>query len=628
MVKRLIKKSRFNLALTLARAYLFFLILSFQPSLAAPASAWVTPAVVAVDETVTLTIAQDSFALNAPELSVLKDNFKILKQTTSSSINKVNGVTVIKKRWVLILLPLKTGKLTIPAIQIGEERTPPLNLKVMDDRVNSGIETRTNNKTIDNTSTHEIALSTVAEQNIIIQVDVGQQPHYVQGQVVLSQKIFHAVPLKSAHLTTPKIKENAADIVQLSQIEPYYWNIDGKRYHVIERNYALFPKHSGRLTIEKAEFTGATKKQTKQASKEDPFGLRTSSSSKPPPNTTSVKAGTILSASAKAVTVNILPQEKSFTAHHWLPAKNITVYRKWSKSLETLNEGDTVVMQTTIIADGLRAEQLPEVFLEMPGNVKTYPEQAELTNTITHSGVTGIWSQKITFVASQSGEFMIPELKIPWWNITTEREELAQLKPEVLIVRKLASVNNQTNQALNKRDTLQPASLAAVASKPLTSTTTKEHSEESIVNQNSDNKSGINWGYLILPALLFLGYWFYRNQNNTIPKKQQHKTSHPQHIMDQLKQACLDNSPQTVEPLLLQWAKQVASIRPPTLEGISSTNNGYLRPEIERLSQSLYARSQTSWKGMSLWDAIKKYPYPKNTDLRKRDNRLKDMYPS
>jgi len=662
--------SGFKLALTLANSVLFFFILSFHHALAAPASVWVTPAVVAVDETVTLTIAQDSFSLDMPDLTALKENFRILKQSNSSSITSIKGATVIKKRWVLVLLPLKTGKLMIPAIQIGNERTPPLSVKVTDDsdsnnaRVDAGIESDTDSNSDNNAESSskensekdagednqgnkadgdstptsaEISTDHSIDQPIIIRVEIDQQPHYVQGQVLLSQKIFHAIPLKTAHLTPPKVKDNAADIVQLSQIEPYYWNIDGKRYHVIERNYALFPKHSGTLTIEKVEFTGETKRQPRTSRKEDPFGLRNNTSTLAPKPSqklsqklSTIKAGTILNASAKAITITILQQESTFTAKNWLPAKNMTVYRKWSKPLDTLKQGDTVVMKTSIIADGLRAEQLPEIFLQIPKDLKSYPEQAELTNTITHSGVTGIWSQKVTFVPSQPGEFTLPELKIPWWNITTEREELAKLRKEVLVVGEIHTKSSSTTSTEQ-----QPVG---------------EHLDirlDDSIDSKLDNKSSINWGYLLFPVLLFFGYLLFRKKNKRLPKKSTHKTvkahkrtqkntqhraqkdtKNSQHLLDELKHACLGNSPQAVEPLLLQWAKQVALIRPSTLEGISNANNGYLRFEVERLSQSLYARSQTNWKGLSLWDAIKKYPYPENTNLRKKEYRLKEMYPT
>lgn len=693
MVNKIFKKSGFNLIVKLANTLLFFFILSFQHVLAAPPSVWVTPAVVAVDETVTLTITQDSFSLDSPELSVLKENFRILKQSNSSSITKVKGATLIKKRWVLVLLPLKTGKITIPGILIGKERTPSLSIKVTDDSGDNTGSVETNADTSENKSDYKGAdenanedstensknntlnrnqndksnndssassakpstdilnkhLGKQTEPAIFIRAEVEQQPHYVQSQVLLSQKIYHAIPLKTAHLTPPKIKDNAADIVQLSQIEPYYWNIEGKRYHVIERNYALFPKHSGSLIIKKAEFTGETKKQPKVTRKEDPFGLYTDTSNaapKPSENINAIKAGTIINASAEAVTITILQQESSFTANNWLPAKNITVYRKWSKPLDQLKKGDTVVMKTNIIADGLRAEQLPEIFLQIPIDVKSYPEQAELTNTITHSGVTGIWSQKVTFVPSETGEFTIPELKIPWWNITTEREELAKLKKEVLIVRAIDETIVGTVPSKTYSNT--PASITSNSTKNL------ENLEQSVVdrldanantaiNTSHDATSSFNWGYFLLPALLFFGYFFFKNRRRTPSSKQIHNrekthkklqqdtqidTKNPQYILDGLKNACLENSPQAVEPLLLHWAKQIASISPSTLEGISSANNGYLRFEVERLSQSLYARSQTNWKGVSLWDAIKKYPYPESTDLGKKENRLKEMYPS
>ncbi len=583
------------------------ILTAFQYASAAPATVRVNPAVIAMDETVTLTISLDSESLESPDLSVLKDSFQILKKTHSSSIHRdENGITLIRKNWVLTLLPKKKGSVTIPSITIGNEKTAPLHLRVTD------------KKSSDKTKEQSL------REDVYVEVETDIQQAYVQGQVVLTQKIYHTIPLENATLSPPVIENNAAEVISLPQEEPYYWRVKGKRYHVIERSYALFPKHSGTLHIEKADFSG----QIKNPKKEDslaPFSLLTGST-----ETTGLTQ--VVNTTTAKMSLTVKSQAESYTGEHWLPAKNITLYSNWSQPLDNLQIGQPVTLQLGIIADGLRAEQLPDIKLEIPQDVKTYVEQADLKNNFTLTGITGVWSQKITLIPAQTKKIQIPEFQLSWWNVITEQQETAILKEQVLSVGVVRVKDNKGEKA------------GGLSSESKEMTMTASHSDASgAADDNTDqtNESTLKVSMLWLPLLLLfslLGYLVYRYRRKaaaTLPafpvktqKKKMNTADKQQFILDSLKMACLENNPEKVQQLLPQWAKAVAEIKPATLEGIGKASHGYMQHEIEQLSRALYAKSAPNWKGVSLWDAVKKYPYP--NELLQRQNgrgRLKKMYP-
>ncbi len=582
------------------RTYVLWALLAasaLQSVFATPAMVRVNPAVIAMDETVTLTISLDSVTLDSPDLSVLKDSFQVLKKTNASSLHSEKGVTLIRKNWVLTLLPKKKGSLIIPSIKIGNESTAPIRLRVTDKIVSNPSDKTevksTKPRKVDGDDDTDNKGSGNGK-NVFVEVETdiqqGDVKGYVQGQVVLTQKIYHMIPLKNATLSPPVIKNNAAEIIPLPQEAPYYWRVKGKRYHVIERSYALFPKYSGTLEIEKADFSGQAE-SPKEESNLAAFGLSTGST-----KIYDVKA------SAPMLSLDINAQAESYSGEYWLPAKNITLYRNWSQSLDNLQIGQPVTVQLGIIADGLRAEQLPDIKMEIPQDVKAYFQPVELNNTLTLAGVTGVWSQKITLIPSKAKQIDIPQFQLSWWNTITEQQETGRLEEQTLWVGD--SISNEKEEEGRHSD-----------SKP------KQRSES----------TGFGKILLLFLFLSLSGYLFYRFRIRKAPATQlsketkNNKEDEKQFLLDALKFACLENDPQKVHQLLPQWAKEIAGIKPSTLEGIGKANQGYMQHEIEQLSRALYAKSAPNWKGVGLWDVINKYSY--SDVIQEKSVRLKKMYP-
>jgi hypothetical protein len=332
---------------------------------------------------------------------------------------------------------------------------------------------------------------------------------------------------------------------------------------------------------------------------------------------------------------------------YWLPAKNVTLYGNWPKSPEKLEVGEPATLKLGIIADGLRAEQLPDIKLKIPDTVKSYLEPIELNNNITLTGVTGVWSQKITLIPSQPEDVVIPEFQLSWWNIETQRQETATLKVKVL------AVNNETPAEIveesgsideESKSTVEVLNSVAedldltddnVVEQSLVEKSETELNTSKLPSATDPKGKVFGWDKLVfilplLALLLLVGYplfRFSRKSSVSANGNKLNKEEKKQLIFDSLKLACLENNPQKVQQLLPQWASVVAGIKPPTFEGIEKANNGYMRNEVNRLSKALYGRSASSWKGVSFWDAIKKYPYPDSMQARRKSEHLQDMYP-
>ncbi len=615
---------------------------------AGPVSARVHPVEVIIGEPVTLTISLDSTSLAVPDLSGLKTHFRILKKTNTSSLHEQDGLMQIRKNWVIQLLPMQQGNVHIPVIRVGHERTPPLSIHVA---ARSSEPVRAN--TQQGATPH-------GKQDLFVKVETDTREGYVQGQIIITQKIFHAIPLEKANLSPPVVRrvdspvkhsqpltlekkvakqgkesqetkriesimDEAAEVITLSQTPPYYWRFNGRRYHVIERSYAVFPKYSGTLRIEEATLTGLSKTPAKT----EVLDLLTG-------------GGRLkkVRAQAPALLLKIRPQiELSANAHtdtvSWLPAKNITLYRNGLNTGSRLQVGKPVTLQLGIIADGLRAGQLPDLTLAVsPQDFKVYREPAELNNTVTVTGVTGVWSQKITLIPLHSGDLSIPEFQLPWWNAVTGKAELARLRPLLLKVEKTTPqapvIASLSGSAKRHTNTGKAGKIAVAGRLPET-----EKRDQSVLGWLlGAGLFVLVLGWLFYSRLRKYGGWLMRRSgvlaNSSFEDKKQQ-------VLNDLRQACLSNDPVKAETLLIQWADIVADLKPPTLEHIAAAEQGHLREAITKLSQVLYGHtagrksaifSQQQW-GQDLWKALEQYPLGDRQEQvqGKQEPVLQKMYP-
>ncbi len=67
-----------------------------------------------------------------PDLIPLQENFSIIGTERSMAYSIINGQRHSVNQWTVLLIPLKTGTLLIPAIQIGQQQTKATSIQVID----------------------------------------------------------------------------------------------------------------------------------------------------------------------------------------------------------------------------------------------------------------------------------------------------------------------------------------------------------------------------------------------------------------------------------------------------------------------------------------------------------------
>lgn len=512
-------------------------------------------------------VLQESFQLifeatggvdDDPDFSPLEKDFQVLSTSTSTSMNIVNTKITRTKQWRLTLMPVKAGNLVIPAISFGRDQSPPASLTVI--QAGTGAPGRD-------------------APDIFIDVEASPGSAYVQAEVIYNVKLYRAVATSNETLSEPDVGQGSAIIELLDADRSYDTFVEGRRYAVFERSYAIYPQVSGNLLIGPVRFQG-------QLSAVSPFSLDPFGA-----------GGRTIVRQSEAVELQVEPIPAAYPSGHWLPAIDVEITGKWSKNPLELLPNEPVTRTLTLTARGLTASQLPEMQELLPDGFRQYPDQPELENRKTAEGITGVRQQKNAIIPARPGEYTLPEISLPWWNTETQALEYAVL-PE----RRVQVTAAAPDAAIDTPVLPAPGIDTPVQDRPAPET-------GEISAAPTDASRGISiWQWLTcILAVAWLATLVYilKNRNSSRAESPPSQTENVRETRKALEQACRDDDPERAKTALLQWAR----IRPqgsPTssLGDLEKQVNEKLAAEIRNLSRRLYSRSAEPWRGEPLRQAF------------------------
>ncbi|UCD94619.1 MAG: protein BatD [Candidatus Zixiibacteriota bacterium] len=213
--------------------------------------------------TLTITVSGPQQNLPKPELPNLS-MFDYYPQGTSTNISIVNGRVEAALAYNYLLTPRREGTFVIkPAVVVYNQKRYESNdatLKVLA----AGATARHDKRPQEQPDTQE-----GDDRPIFLTAEVNKKRAYVNEQITLRVKFYHAVQLYSQpDYTAPQTTDFWTDIIDPQK--SYYEVVNGKRYKVIEINTALFPTRSGDLKIGSAMVT-ATVPSKRRSRRLDPF---------------------------------------------------------------------------------------------------------------------------------------------------------------------------------------------------------------------------------------------------------------------------------------------------------------------------------------------------------------------
>ena len=569
---------------------------------------------------------------NQPDLTPLKKDFDVLRTSSSSQIQIINGNRSDKHEWQIELAPRSKGKLTVPALNVGNKKTMPLTLSVSDEATTS---------------------STQSGQPVFIKSEISSETGntYVQQQILYTTRLYYRVPLVEGSFTAPKI-ENAV-VEQLGEDKQYNTTVKGQSYQVLERRYAIFPEHSGTLTIPAVIFNGRTVAQQQQS----PFGQMDSMFQQMLNQSgfnSSLFNGTAFGSSGKrvhyasnAITLQIKPQPADYSGANWLPTQSMEIKDSWATSPPVMHAGEPVTRSLTMEAKGLEASQLPDIKLPGSDSVRIYPEKSKQSNRTDGDWIYGTREQRFTYVPSQPGKIYFPAVKITWWNSLENKEIITTLPAYDVTV--LPGIGQSATSSKAPAPQVNKPSLPATV--PPQTSNIKTPAPVTIIKTTSTSDKYLYWifgGILLFLVLLVVAFLFTikqrKNNSRQGQTEQEHQSKVPdtkqankqpnkqpvgKHILQALHRACMNNQAREAERVLLEYAAIVWPQDPPRSLAAIAIRNAKASEELLKLENVLYASNQSHWNGQLLWNVIKDgmdNTINKST-LIKQDKEIPQLYP-
>lgn len=365
-----------------------------------------------INEWVALEVSiDDSVSSNALDLSALKQHFSFRTPSVSNQRSIINGKATRSTTWKTMIRAKRAGRWTIPSLQVNNVNSTPISLLVLPP---------------------SSANSTPERSFIKTTVDFEQV--YVQQQFIYTVKLYTQERIERGSLTPPEMTN--ADVQQLGEYTSFSDISNGQRYTVHQWNFAVIAKNSGDFTLSPPLFEGEMIDTSRQS-----FGMFRST--KP----------IIVEGENKSIKVKAIPSDIDYA---WMPAEFVQLSETWqdSEGNNRYSVGKPITRTLTLTTLGLRQEQLVDIATLYPPSIKVYPDQPELKSEVRDGRLVAQRLQSEAIIPNKAGTFVLPEVKVPWFNIITQQTEYATIAARAITVEEAESstLTQNTDQTTNSND--------------------------------------------------------------------------------------------------------------------------------------------------------------------------------
>ena len=421
---------------------------------------------VMLDEAIRLTVTADGSAdRDAFDSSPLLKDFVVGRTSVSSQTSIVNFDTKRTTVWTTTLFPRKEGTFTIPSLTIEGKSTQPIQVKVIPVQEQSNV-----------------------ARDYFVTTDIDVKEAYLNQQLLYTVKLFLSSNIERGSLQAPEMQN--AEITQLGEDKQYTDIVNGRRYQIIERQFAVVPQASGEFTLRGPIFTG----EVMAANTNQRFGFfnRTQQINRVGPD----------------ITVNIKPIPQGID-YPWLPSAMVRVDEEWPQG-DSFVAGEPVTRIVTLTALGVVEEQLPDIPEFYPPNFKLYPDQSNTTTVEKDQSLISQRQTSLAIIPTQPGNFVLPEITIPWFNTLTQQTEYATIPARSITVAPASGANNANTPNSLDTPSISSASnediqndIPTTAKQPNASASNEDKPLDSASGDvSTDESTQLNW--MVTCALLVL----------------------------------------------------------------------------------------------------------------------------
>jgi hypothetical protein len=373
-------------------------------------------------------------------------------------------------------------------------------------------------------------------------------------------------------------------VTKLGEDKSYKRQLKGVDYAVTERRYAIFPQKSGQLTVPPLVLTAAVLAD-EQSGMGGFFGTRTTRTER---------------VVSKPLTLTVLPASSAFSGQ-WLAAEQVELKQAWSADVQKAKVGEPLTRTLTLQATGTTVGQLPQLYQADSNNdLKTYPDQPKLTEQKTPDGIVAVREEKIAFIPAKAGIYIVPALKVAWFNVKTQQLQTAQLAAmSITVIGASATSANPPMPVAVDKTVENPVDKNSIVHKPA--------NDVAIAPVQTSSANPI-WqalaGFFALAWLITLAVWL--KQKFSTPSEQTDSQA-ARHVNKKthylsLKKACMNHDVQAAKQALLDYGAAHYPVN--NLNALAEYCVPELQQQILSLSHCLYGKNKVNFQGDALWRAF------------------------
>ena len=502
---------------------------------------------IAMGETLRLTLLGDAGEQPAEiDLTPLNRDWEILSRSSATNARFINGQNQVTRTLEMELAPLREGTLTIPSLTAGGRSTTPLAIRVNPEPVVAP-----------------------GDELVLFEASVDDSSVYVQSEVILTVTLQQAINLDGGEISNFDIPDA---VVENLERRSFQRRVGNRTWLVTELRYAIYPQKSGALRIPAIGFTAREVQPGRSL-----LGAR---------------LGRRLRMASEPLEIDVKSVPSSFPGEVWLPARALTLEENWSIDPASLNVGDSTTRTLTLTARGLQGSQLPPLSsvqgaVNIP-ELRFYPDQESIDQSELAEGLQGRRVQSEALVARSGGTWTLPEIRVPWWNIETDRLEFATLPARTVVVNAIQTAD-QTNDP-----TTAPSASPTGTTLPLWLWAV----------------SAAGWLVsLALGMLLWLGRRHTADRSPT-PGGATAKSGSVRQALVEIRKAAAQEDAALLREAILQWADLHHEQRFSSLEAVARVSTETLATRLRAVDRSLYGDGEVTSALDGLIDALREEPAP------------------
>ncbi len=521
-------------------------------------------------ETFSLDITEKSsagFSLNNDlDISALEKDFNVIGSNKSVSTTFINGKSSATNKFNIKLSPKKSGKVLIPSLTVGKEKTSEIYINVTppDSKY----------KITNEYGTHEIFAKATVDDDMPL----------INSQVIYILRVYVPDSINVINGTFGKLFSDKAIVEPMGKITNYETKINNIRYRVFEGKYTIFPTQVGEVKIDNdgVLFVIEAPHQNQNNSRQSMLGN----------NFKIFAAQKEIFLKQDIVTLDTTPKPLEYEGKLWIPAQSLTGNFHLPNDQTMYNVGDAIDISITLHASGLIEQLLPQITIPEIDGLKIYSEQGKEENYFNeNANATKTFSFAV--IPTRAGTFSLPSLDIPWYNTVTGKSEILKI-PETYIQATGESIE-VPEETFTKEIKEQSSDLPS-----------ENHNQTSNENTNTvpnNSTYHILIGLLIgvgACILLFLICIFIMKKGRFNPN-----SSASQQQLKMIKNACKLANPKLIQEALLNWARKEVNPNITNLIKISENlDDKGLKEQIDILNKAIYTNQPIPSDPMEIYNSL------------------------